>query len=104
MQELRKLGPQSPHNVSAEKQAETSTALVHAAVRRNMQSIDHVLAQHPGDRLFVVQGALDDVSNTRTFVQKGDFVPPMQAKEAQEKLQSGAAQRLEQNTQQTQKV
>ena len=103
MQGLEKLGPANPHNASAEKQAESSAALVHAAVRRNMHDIDHVLHQHQGDRLFVVQGALDDASNTRTFVQQGDFKPPMPAQEAQQLLQGGG-QQLEQNAQQAHKV
>ena len=70
------LGEGNAYNRSEQTRLDAAVSLVHAARRGQIDSIDSVVYNHDGQRLFAVQGDAQSDAVKRTFVQRQDIQKP----------------------------
>lgn len=70
------LGEGNAYNRSEQTRLDAAVSLVHAARRGQIDSIDSVVYNHDGQRLFAVQGDAQSDAAKRTFVQRQDTQKP----------------------------
>lgn len=90
------LGEGNAYNRSEQSRLDAAVSLVHAARRSQIESIDSVVYNHDGQRLFAVQGDAQSDAAKRTFVQRQDMQKPaVEVETVAQDLQQGRAQQAQ---------